>query len=120
MKKSNYYIGHFAEKIALIYLLCIGYWPIKINYVTGRGTGASEIDLIVRKAKTLVFVEVKKRKDLITSAEAITPKSKMRLARATNAFLQKHPKYKKYKIRFDAILFEKNFWPHHIKDAWRL
>ena len=120
MKKSNYKTGHFAEKIALIQLLLKGYCPVAMNYVTGRGTGASEVDLIVSKAETLVFVEVKKRKNLITSAEAITNISKQRLARAAEAFIQKNPKYATYQIRFDAILFDQGFWPHHIKDAWRL
>ena len=120
MKKSNYRTGHFAEKIALFYLILKGYWPVKINYVTGRGTGASEIDLIVRKGHTLIFVEVKKRKNLTTSAEAITSKAQQRIARAAEAFLRKNVVFKNYQIRFDAILFGKNIWPHHIKDAWRL
>ena len=120
MKKSNYHTGHFAEKVALLMLLLKGYYPLAMNYVTGRGTGASEIDLIVRKRKTLVFVEVKKRTNFMTSAEAITGKSQQRLAKAAEAFMQKNPKYNTYQIRFDAVLFENNFWPHHIKDAWRL
>ena len=120
MKKSNYRSGHFAEKIALLMLILKGYHPIKMNYVTGRGTGASEIDLIVSKKKTLVFVEVKKRQNLTTSAEAITTKSQTRIARAAEAFIRKNSKYQNYQIRFDAVLFQNNFWPHHIKDAWRL
>ena len=120
MKKSNYQTGHFAEKIALLMLILKGYWPVALNYVTGRGTGASEIDIIVKRGRLLVFVEVKKRKDLITSAEAITTKAQQRIARAAEIFLAKNPKYNNYQIRFDAILFEKSFWPHHIKDAWRL
>ena len=113
-------MGHFAEKIALFYLILKGYKPVAQNYVTGLGTGAGEIDLIVKKAKTLIFVEVKKRKDLITSGEAIKPSSQKRLARGAQAFLQKNPKYQNYQIRFDVVLFTKTLWPHHLKDAWRL
>ena len=120
MKKSNYKTGHFAEKIALLFLISRGYLPVAANYVTGRGTGASEVDLIVKKHKTLVFVEVKKRQNIMTSAEAITIKSQQRLGRAAQGFLKTHPQYRDYQIRFDAVLFEKTFWPHHIKDAWRL
>ena len=120
MKKSNYKTGHFAEKVALAFLMLKGYYPVAMNYVTGRGTGASEIDLIVKKNHTLIFVEVKKRQNLMTSAEAITAKAQSRLARAAEAFVRKNPKYNDYQIRFDAILFGNNFWPHHIKDAWRL
>ena len=120
MKKSNYRTGHFAEKVALCWLLCKGYWPIALNYVTGKGTGASEIDLIVKRGKTLVFVEVKKRQHLCVSAEAITNKARKRIARAAENFLARHSKYAGYNIRFDAVLFGKGLCPHHVKDAWRL
>lgn len=120
MKKSNYRAGHFAEKIALLWLFCKGYRPLHINYVTGRGTGAGEVDLIVKRGKTLVFVEVKKRQNLTTSAEAITRKNQQRVARAAEAFLSQNNRYQNHAIRFDAILFNKGFLPHHIKDAWRL
>ena len=118
MKKSNYRTGHFAEKIALLLLLLKGYWPGAINYMTGRGTGASEVDLIVKRGKMLIFVEVKKRQNITTSAEAITHKVQKRIARAAEVFLANNPTYHNYQIRFDAILFEKNFYPHHIKSAW--
>ena len=65
MKKSNYRAGHFAEKIALLWLICQGYRPLHINYVTGRGTGAGEVDLIMKRGKTLVFIEVKKRQNFL-------------------------------------------------------
>ena len=120
MKKNNYYTGHFVEKVALLLLLLKGYIPLHLNYVTGRGTGAGEVDLIIKKGHTLVFVEVKKRKDLTTSAEAITRKNQQRIGRAAEVFLRNNPHYQNYTIRFDAVLFEKGFWPHHIPDAWRL
>ena len=53
---NNYYFGHFAEDVALWYLRLKGYRKVAKNYVTGRGTGAGEVDLIVKKSKTLVFV----------------------------------------------------------------
>lgn len=120
MKKSNYHTGHFAEKIALFLLLIKGYTPLHLNYVTGPGTGAGEVDLIVKKAKNLVFVEVKKRQNLTTAAEAITYRNQHRVARAAEAFLRHNPHYQNHTIRFDVVLFGQGFWPHHIKDAWRL
>lgn len=120
MKKSNYQTGHFAEKITLLWLVLKGYKPIRMNYITGRGTGAGEIDLIVQKRKTLVFVEVKKRQNLTTAGEAISHKNQQRVARAAEAFLKHNPYYQNYNIRFDAVLFENTLLPHHIKDAWHL
>ncbi len=119
-KKTNYKIGHFSEKIALWFLRFKGYRLIQMNYVTGRGTGASEIDLIMEKRKTLIFIEVKKRQDKMTAGEAITSKSKKRIAKAAEVFIAKHPLYQTYDIRFDAVLFDNTFLPQHIKEAWRL
>ena len=119
MKKTNYSTGHFAEKIALCFLCLKGYRPIAYNYTTGRGTGAGEIDLIVRHGHTLVFVEVKKRQNITTAGEAITHKNRQRVMRAAEVFLAKHPTYAKMDVRFDAVLFTHNFIPHHIPDAWR-
>jgi len=118
-KQSNYKTGHLAEKIALLFLLLKGYQYVALNYTTGRGTGAGEIDLIVKKHHTLVFVEIKKRQTFMKAGEAITIKSQQRLMRGAQAFIHKHPQYQNHAIRFDAILFTKNLWPHHIKDAWR-
>ena len=119
MKKTNYSTGHFAEKIALLLLYLKGYHLVALNYTTGRGTGAGEIDLIVRRKHTIVFVEVKKRQNMVTAAEAITFKNKQRVIRAAEVFLAKHPSYAKMDVRFDAILFDKGLIPHHIPDAWR-
>ena len=120
MKKTNYKTGHFAEKIGLWYLRLKGYHCLARNHITGKGTGAGEIDLIMKKGETLVFVEVKKRKNLTTAAEAITSKNQQRTARAAEVFIKTHPNLKYNSIRFDAIIFDSSFIPHHIKDAWRL
>jgi len=120
MKKSNYRTGHFAEKIALLWLMLKGYRPLHLNYVTGQGTGAGEVDLIVKKGQFIVFVEVKKRQNLTTAGEAITRKNRQRVTRSAEAFLRKNAAFQNKNIRFDAILFNNSFWPHHIKDAWRL
>jgi len=119
-KKTNYKIGHFSEKMALWYLRLKGYHLIKMNYITGRGTGAGEIDLIMKKKNNLIFIEVKKRQNKITAGEAITIIAKKRIAKAAEVFIAKHPSYQSYNVRFDAILFDNTFLPRHIQDAWRL
>ena len=119
-KNTNYKKGHFAEKLAALYLQCKGYRLITRNFITGRGTGAGEIDLIMKKGKNLVFIEVKKRQNYMTAAEAITKNNQHRTARASEVFLSSHPQYSNYQIRYDAVLFFPKHWPIHIKDAWRL
>lgn len=118
--KSNHARGHFAEKIACLYLMMKGWWPVKINYIVGRGTGAGEVDLILVRGKTLIFVEVKYRPTLVQAMEAITVQNQIRVARSSAVFLQKNPKYKDYQVRYDAVLLAPKKWPKHLQNAWSL
>ena len=67
--------GAWGEDLALRYLIQHGYKLLERNYRTRRG----EIDLIVRKDDTLVFVEVKLRRGsgYGDPLEAVTPTNKM-------------------------------------------
>lgn len=110
--------GKTAEFIALQYLRLKGYSLVACNYVTGRGTGAGEVDIIVKNSHTVVFVEVKKRKDLDTAAYAIKPAQIARIRRGAEAFLSTHQEYGDYDIRFDAILVESLLKIRHIENAF--
>ena len=46
---NNYKKGKFAEKLAVLYFRLKGFKIIRRNFVTGKKTGAGEIDLIVKK-----------------------------------------------------------------------
>ena len=117
---TNYKAGHRAEKIALLWLMLKGYRLVAKNFVVGRGTGAGEVDLIVKKGKTLVFVEVKKRKTYTQGVDAVTIENQMRVVRASAAYLKRYPVYQNYRIRYDAVICLPWHWPIHIKDAWRV
>ena len=84
---------HITEKIALFYLRCKGYRLLKKNFTVKNGTGAGEIDLIVKKGNTLVFVEVKKRKTYLQAAEAIHMNNQLRIVKSSAVFLKQHPQY---------------------------
>ena len=118
-RTTNYKAGHFAEKIALVWLMMQGYWPIAMNFVVGRGTGAGEVDLIVKRGKTLVFVEVKKRPTEEKGRLAIGTKNQTRIQRTSQVFLARYPRYQKFNIRYDAVLISPKHWPKHLKNAWR-
>lgn len=118
MRTTNWQAGRWAEFLARNWLRCKGYKIITANYKTGRGTHAGEIDFIAFKNKTLVFVEVKKRSSLDVAAYAIHPMQQQRIVRGAEAFLQKHPQYCEYDIRFDAILVTFPLRIRHIKNAW--
>ncbi|MBQ7412719.1 MAG: YraN family protein [Alphaproteobacteria bacterium] len=115
---SNHSKGHFAEKLACLYLMGHGWWPVKMNFIVGRGTGAGEVDLIMERRKTLIFVEVKYRPTFEQAMAAITVHNQVRVARTSAAFLQQYPKYRSYQVRYDALLLSPKKWPKHIPNAW--
>ena len=110
--------GKTAEFIALQYLRFKGYYLVARNYVTGRGTGAGEIDLIIKNKTTLVFVEVKKRRNLTEAAYAVKPAQQERIRRAAEVFLAHHPEYTGFDIRFDAVLVAFPLKIQHIPNAF--
>lgn len=115
---ANDLSGRTAEFMALQHLRLKGYALVACNYVMGKGTGAGEVDLIVKNQTTLVFIEVKKRKDITTAAYSILPKQQERIRRAAEAFLAKHAEYAGFDIRFDAVLVQLPFTIEHIENAF--
>lgn len=59
LKMNNYYSGHLAEYVALNYMRIKGWRKVAVNYVTGRGTGAGEIDLIFKKSGLWFLLRLK-------------------------------------------------------------
>lgn len=112
--------GRLAEFMAAVYFVFRGFRIVRRNYVTGRGTGAGEIDLIVRRGSLLVFVEVKKRRSLEIAADAVTLRQRRRIWKAAENFIKNNPQYIDCNIRFDTFLSDSAFKFRHIADAWRL
>ena len=67
---NNYQNGHLAEYMAMWFLRFRGYRLLFQNYRCGKGTHAGEVDLIMLKKKTVVFIEVKQRQTLRLSFPA--------------------------------------------------
>ncbi len=119
--KKNFKNTHITELIALFYLRCKGYHLLKKNFVVKNGTGAGEIDLVMKRGSTVIFVEVKKRKTYLQAAEAIDMNNQLRVVKSSAVFLKNHPYLNPKNIRYDAVLFkDKSIWPKHLKDAWRV
>lgn len=112
--------GQRAETLAAWWLRLHGWRVVARGFVAGRGTGAGEIDLIVRRGGVLAFVEVKARPTLEQAAQAITPRQQDRIRRAARAFLGRHPHLAGHALRFDAVLVAPGRFPRHISDAWRM
>jgi putative endonuclease len=79
-----------------------------------------EIDLIARRRKLLIFVEVKVRGQLEEAEWAVTPRQRHRIAAAAEVWLSFHPDDRIQDIRFDAILVAPGRWPRHIPAAFEV
>ncbi len=99
---TSYESGIFAEFWAKLYLRLHGFRIVKSRYITGRNTGRAEIDIIARRRNLMIFVEVKRRANIDTAWDAITPTQRVRLRRAAENFIAKNNWCGD--ARFDAIL----------------
>lgn len=106
--------GLRAELFALLYMSLKGYWLVSWRYKTPVG----EIDLILRRGRTLAFVEVKARADKESAAHAIHLTNQSRVVRAAQYFLQAHPNYAGHEMRFDAVLIAWYRRPIHLPNAF--
>lgn len=108
-RTTNHRRGILAEYGALLYLMLKGYRLVTMRYKTKLG----EIDLIMRRGKTLAFIEVKARATHADAAHAIHSKNQSRVMQAAQMFLTNHPAYAQYQVRFDAVLIAWYKRPHH-------
>ena len=77
-----------------------------------------EVDIIARRGRSLVFVEVKARELLDDAAESVTPRQRQRIIGAAEAWLAGHPNDAMCDIRFDAVLVAPRRMPQHIAGAF--
>lgn len=110
--------GHFAETKAALFLRLKGYRVVERNFKPPRGTGAGEIDLIVKKGNVLVFVEVKLRQTETAAAESMSPLVQERRIKGAEYYLMLHPESADCDIRFDVVLMTPNSLPKHIPNAF--
>jgi len=93
-------IGTRGELLAERWLLQRGYQILARNHQTRY----AEIDLVAVDGRTVVFIEVKTRKDLRAGSpvEAVDEEKQLRLSRAAVAYLRRHHLHK-IPVRFDVI-----------------
>jgi putative endonuclease len=107
--------GLMAEFLAALYLRLKGYRVLVQRFKTPVG----EVDIIARKGKTLVFVEVKRRASAQEALECLTPQMRTRISRAALFYLSSShcPPYDQ--VRFDLIAVS-GFKIRHLDNAWLL
>ena len=79
---------------------------------------AGEIDIVARRGKLLIFVEVKARARLDDAAYSVTERQQRRVAAAASAWLAENPDDAISDMRFDAILVAPRSLPRHIAGAF--
>jgi len=105
--------GRRGETLAAWYLRLKGYRILARRQRTPRG----EVDLVAKRGRTVVFVEVKRR---ATPAELDRAIDEWRLARVAAAAEILAPRYahQGQDVRIDVILTAPRHRPRHIENAW--
>jgi putative endonuclease len=106
--------GHRAETIALWYLRFKGYRLLQRRFKTAAG----EIDLVMRKGDTTVFIEVKARPTVDESVYAVTTHNARRIASAAALYITRDERAAKGFQRFDIVAVPSYLWPTHIVNAF--
>ncbi|MGE0847601.1 MAG: YraN family protein, partial [Flavobacteriaceae bacterium] len=88
--------GRSAEIAALLLLAAKGWLPLARRVKTPVG----EIDLVVRRARTLAFVEVMRRANAADALASVTHRQRARILRAAEWWLARNPSYGGYTLRF--------------------
>lgn len=107
-------LGLSAESRAAMLMIAKGYRIVARRWKTPVG----EIDIVARRRRDLVFVEVKARSSLDAAAEAVTDRNKQRIVGAAQFWLAGHPDDVSAFIRFDAIMVAPGKLPRHIVNAF--
>jgi len=114
-------LARFGEWTALLWLVAHGYRVRHRNWVGGLG----EIDLVLQKGRTIVFVEVKSRvgQEFGGALAAVGRAKQNKLARAAQAYLTRFALWNA-PCRFDvvAVTRRRGFFPWkivHIEDAFQ-
>jgi putative endonuclease len=107
-------LGLSAESRAAMLLIAKAYRIVARRWKTPFG----EIDIVARRRRDLVFVEVKARDRLDEAAEAVTERNKKRIVAAADLWLAHHPDDAQSFIRFDVILVAPGKIPRHIVNAF--
>lgn len=101
MDRTSHSQGQHAEQACCEYLQHRGLCLLSRNYRSRRG----EIDLVMRDDDTLVFIEVRYRKNNLYGGalESITPQKQQRIKSTAEHYLQNETKLKNARIDVVAM-----------------
>lgn len=113
-RKAAFRLGVSAESRAALLLAAKGYRELARRWKCPVG----EVDLVMRRGRMLVFVEVKARPKIDDAAWSVLPRQQRRIVAAAEAWLAAHPEHAGYDIRFDAVLVAPGRLPQHMPAAF--
>lgn len=105
MQSSTRALGASAERRVRRHYLLRGYRVLAAN----ARAGGNELDVVVRRGRRLVFVEVKARSGerFGDPLEAVGPEKARRLRRAAEGFLARNPELLELEISFEVAAVRK-------------
>jgi len=113
-RQKRHRAGQRAEAVAAFYLNLKGYHIVARRYKSPHG----EIDLIAKRARRIIFVEVKYRQTYEEAAHSISAHQRGRIVRAAKFWLAQNASAPYEQLSFDALLLVPWRWPHHLQNAF--
>jgi len=108
--------GRRAETLALLWLMTKGFWPLARRH-GGKG---GEIDLILRRGRLVIFVEVKQRASLALALEAVSAEKRRLITRTVRGWLARNPWAMRCSLRADAVFLAPWHRPRHMPGVFEL
>lgn len=106
--------GHISEWIAAASLILKGYRIMKMRHKTKTG----EVDIIARKGRLIIMVEVKARRTIEEAFDAVTVTSQRRIENAGDLWLAQQKNPHLLSVRYDIIAVRPWKWPTHYENAF--
>lgn len=111
---TTYTRGILSELLAQVFLQCKLYRILYKRYKTPVG----EIDLICKKNNTIIFFEVKYRKNLNEDHDVVYKKQIQRIKNAGSFFIARNSIYNGLDLRFDLLIINNKLSITHYRNVW--
>lgn len=108
--------GRRSEWLAILWLSAKGYRLLARRF-GGKG---GEIDLIMKRGRTVAFVEVKARSAIDMALIAITPEKRRLVETRIRQWLARNPWAMDHHLRADAVFLAPWRLPRHVPAAFAL
>jgi putative endonuclease len=113
-RRRAYRLGLSAETLVAWHYRVRGFLVVARRFRSPVG----EIDLVARRGRLLVFVEVKARSRPEDGLEAVNRAARRRIAAAAERFVARHPGLAGHDRRFDVAVVSPRRWPVIVADAF--